>query len=744
MARATEVELKFIADIGDLQKRLAEVPDIGADSAKKLVKELTSQYKKAKSASDQLARDLKDSGDKMGKGLEGVKNVAEGLGGSIGATAGQVEKMVQAGARLSAAVGPLPAALGAAAVGVGILTAATVGASKALFGFIGDADDAIDRLEDISGVDPLSPRTIQALDDWRQGALNAEAAGARLHAILAGELAKAFEDLPNTLARVATVAGDVALAIGRVREDFEVFAPVLRASAALLTLGTSELLRWALASDEVTNATDRQDEAIKRLNEAMELSNKLAGDLRDSALIAMTNATAAEIAHFKALEAVDEKANKAIETRRKAVGADAEYEAQVLAAAEALKQHEVAEFRATKAKQAGAEASRIAAEAARKEAQDAAEVNDFLRSEAKLKQDLAKQDEDRAHARAALGGIVADYAAAEMSDADKTNAKYDEQIAKIKELGKTAQDVALVKEAIDAAELARQDELVKAQQSQLDSAVSVMEQLRNKAQEIYDQQRANFGETLAQVAQYTDVFSSAFANWAQLFEQLHEDELERITTQADARKSSFEAWKQSEKERINMLLQTGKISEAEHAELMAQYHEDRKTRKANLDGKLDDLSGAAAKEFKGMRKAQRARIIAEGAAAIVAMTAQMATFLGPAAPVAAAAVMTPVIAAQLDQVNKQTPPEFPMGGLVSERMGLSPERGSPDHVLVGVRPDELILSPAESARAMTPTHIVLQLDRRTIAEAIADVGGVGYLSVPSGRISGRATIYGRG
>ena len=657
MARATEVELKFIADIGDLQKRLAEVPDIGADSAKKLVKELTSQYKKAKSASDKLARDLKDSGEKMGKGLEGAKNAAEGLGGALGGTAGQVEKMLQATVRLGAGLGPIGAAVGAGTVGFGLYAGAAVKVASSLVSWTEAADELIERQTELDKVlGPLPDDTIASVHAFADAMDGLREIADRVHVLIAGDFAQALN-------QGAFVAVKMGLAVSDVIERFNAGIPILRAVASLFGVGELTITAAALATKALDQAT----------------------------------------------ESYDDQATALLST---------------------LRQEKQAEQ--------NKEEARDRAKAATKQAKD--EEKEYREEIQRLSQEFKEQEA----ARNTLTALVRQSALVEMTEQDKINAKYDERIEKIAELMLAAKDAELAKEAIDAAELARQRDLVTAQQAQLDSAVSIMEQLRAKAQEIYDQQRANFGETLAQVAQYTDVFASAISNWSQLFEQVHEDELDRITTQADARKSSFEAWKQSEKERINTLLQTGKISDAEHARLMAQYHEDRKTRRANLDGKLDDLSGAAAREFKGMRKAQRARIIAEGAAAVVAMTAQMAAFLGPAAPVAAAAVMAPVVAAQLDLVNKQTPPEFPMGGLVSERMGMSPERGSPDHVLVGVRPDELILSPSESARAAAPTQIVLQLDRRTIAEAIADVGGVGYLAVQPGRISGRATIYGRG
>jgi hypothetical protein len=656
MARQTEIELKFLADLGDLQKQLADMPGIGADAAKKLVKEMTSQYKKAKSASDKLARDLKDNSEKMGKSLDGAKNAAEGLGGVFGETAGRVEKMLQATVRLGAGFGPVGAAIGAATVSAGLFGGAAIGATVALVDFVKSADELIERQEGFDAVfGALDPGDVEDLHNFADALDGLGVIAERVHVLIGADLARALGETTLVAVKLGLVFEDVI-------QKFDLGVPILRAMAAAFGIGEGTILAATVAIDAISAATESYDDEARAL----------LGTVREE---------------------------------------------------------KVAEDGKSQSRKTG----KSATDAAKKAEQEYRE--EVQRLSTAFREQQAAQD--------ALLAIIKTNSTATMSEVDKVNAKYDEQIDKIAELSFAAKDAEMVRIALHSAEMARMEEIGQLTVRQLDEATQQTQAISEQVAAIRQQNAEAFAEMMGQLAQYTTLAGDIVSSWSTMLEQFHQDELDRIESEANARKNSFNQWKESEKERINRLLETGKITAEQHAEMIAQYDEQRERRKKGLDDQLNDLSAAAKKEFKGMKQAQRARIIAEGAAAIIAMTAQMASFLGPGAPLAAAAIMGPLIDIQLRQVNKQEPPEFPMGGLVSERMGMEPARGTPDHVLVGVRPDERILSPGESAR-MGGTVITLQLDRRTIAEAVADASGTGYLAPMAGRIAGRSTIYGRG
>ncbi len=124
------------------------------------------------------------------------------------------------------------------------------------------------------------------------------------------------------------------------------------------------------------------------------------------------------------------------------------------------------------------------------------------------------------------------------------------------------------------------------------------------------------------------------------------------------------------------------------------------------------------------------------------MLAALAPLLTFGAPLAAAGIVGPAVAAQLAAIAAQKPPQFPTGGMVS-----------PDHVLVGVQPDEGIISRRGVAalggpqavdqinQGITPGATLtanIVLDQRVIGRAVAAM----LPSAGASRAVGQVPIYG--
>src|SRR5690348_12822079 len=117
-ARET-VELAFRAQLGDLRKELAKLPGITEKEAKGMVTALGQQLARAEKAAKRAAQESGSAWDAAGDGLDGVKNIAEGLGGTFGSTAGTAEKFLQSLTKIGGAAGPIPAAIGAGTLAIG-------------------------------------------------------------------------------------------------------------------------------------------------------------------------------------------------------------------------------------------------------------------------------------------------------------------------------------------------------------------------------------------------------------------------------------------------------------------------------------------------------------------------------------------------------------------------------------------------------------------------------------------------
>jgi hypothetical protein len=180
------------------------------------------------------------------------------------------------------------------------------------------------------------------------------------------------------------------------------------------------------------------------------------------------------------------------------------------------------------------------------------------------------------------------------------------------------------------------------------------------------------------------------------------------------------------KEALDRAYDRGEITRAQYVAEQKLINQTHAAASRAAKARSNDERRQVMKNFKTNQGLQTAQAVIEGARAAVSLIPAFA-FLGPFAPVAAAAVAAPAAALQIAIIKKQKPPEFPTGGMVSN-----------DHVAIGAQVGEAVLSRRAVAAAGGPqgvaemnagrgggqgTRVVVQLGRRTLAEAVADVSG---------------------
>lgn len=196
------VSLTYQAQVDDLRKKLASIPDITAAEARKAVKELDKAIKAANKATSAAG----DAGKASAKAAAAAaKEVREGLlelGDLAGLPKDQIDKLgkglvaLASPAGLAAvAVGGITLALGAAAVGAVKLVQAAAGMGPALAPF-----------RELEGFGGLDSAALASLASAAATLSAVETVGRRLVEVLGADLAP-------TVQRVATVAVQMGLAL---------------------------------------------------------------------------------------------------------------------------------------------------------------------------------------------------------------------------------------------------------------------------------------------------------------------------------------------------------------------------------------------------------------------------------------------------------------------------------------------------------------------------------------------------
>lgn len=229
----------------------------------------------------------------------------------------------------------------------------------------------------------------------------------------------------------------------------------------------------------------------------------------------------------------------------------------------------------------------------------------------------------------------------------------------------------------------------------------------------------------------------AFGNLAELQRMNHEEDVGRLKARMEGRRKEIEAFVESEFDRVDALRESGALTASEAALRKREIQEEAQAKRQALRQRTADEREAALKTFRASQTSARALAIISAAQAALAMIPAF-LWMGPFAPIGAAAAAGTALAVQLKTINAQKPPEFAMGRLPM----------SSDHTtLAALQPAEAVLSQRGVAAAggregvaalndgrSTPnSRIVLQFDRRTIAEVMVESGAMATIDPRRGK-----------
>lgn len=234
-----QVVYRLVGDTSDLEAKLASVESAVRDVGK------------SAAATERKVKKTTDTGSKGAKKLEtgfiSLKEGAEGFGGEMGAVAGRVDKFAKSAAAAGSAMGPWGMGIAAVTLGLGGLAWAVTAVTSAAVEFVDGADDMIDRLEEMAGIDPVPAQTLQHLSEFDAAMLAAEESTTRLQVLLAGEFADVLTDM--AWAFVGVVQGVQSFYQWTQKSDgaAQQLLGTLEGLHSVLTLGLSDAFDGALS-----------------------------------------------------------------------------------------------------------------------------------------------------------------------------------------------------------------------------------------------------------------------------------------------------------------------------------------------------------------------------------------------------------------------------------------------------------------------------------------------------------------
>ena len=682
MARTETIRLEFVAELRELRKNLAEMPDMTEDAAKEMVTRLRKQYKKAERESKKLAKAMKNDGQRMGDALEGAKRAAEGVGGAIGGTAGQVEHFAVAASKLSGALGPAGTAALAVAAGVTAAGAAAVLMTGAAFSLASSAHESAQELEKMGVAAELDPAKVESLKRLDDTLSALKVSAMMLQVTLGGPVADSLEPVARVSVKTMLILDAMAEGIQ------ENWGKVYGLSVLIFPRIVGLVEGVGSAFDLLDRATGGLDESVDGL---MGTWQEYQAKLKDGG-----KAAAKQAAEMKTLNAAILAANTQNLTGVDAI--NAKYDQQ-LAAVSAIKLTDENRLKVTK--------SMVAIEESR-----SAAIRDYLSaagSKAATEQQKSLADATKKHAAEmkALNQIILAANTEGLTGLDAINAKYDQQLATVSAIKLSEDNRLKVIEAMGAIETNRAEAVGEYWASYEEGAASA--QAKGEAVLAWMDKKRRDSLRLA-------------------VNMVAEEALAGMTAMAEmALQTAVEATDWRTKNARNMAKMDGQITQAERdniADLQKQHR----------DGIM--------KRFRALKRAQTAEAIFNSASAYLGLVGHF-SYMGWGAPIAAGAVVGPALATQLAKIQGQSPPEFPRGGVVSpDHVTIAAQPGEGVVSLRGMQSlGESGLDEINRGGSVGPTVVNVQIGASTLATAIADGLSDTLEAVPR-VILGRTSVYG--
>jgi hypothetical protein len=324
----TTLSISLEADIRDLKAALAEMPEVGKKEATEMVNAITKQYRKATREAKKAA---KANHVAFEKSFDATKDTAERTASLIGGVAGDIsDSILDLGTRIAdmgETIGGVGGVATMAAGGVGAFSFAVGFATKAIFEMVDSAEEAQERLAQISGAATLSPEAEASLERYRQTMLGVEASTLSTKVELMAFIAEGLEPVSAAFLGLTGGVGDF-LDAARQARDLTTSWVNVQNTMAVATLGLSEVFDIALRtglgsgwSDALADATDKGRELSDQLEDMEEVprrGTKAMEEQRDM-LVALG---LAEDDSAEAIRAREEAQRAAEQAAKKAAAAD--------------------------------------------------------------------------------------------------------------------------------------------------------------------------------------------------------------------------------------------------------------------------------------------------------------------------------------------------------------------------------------------------------------------------------------
>lgn len=689
--REERIRIAFEADLSDMRKELAKLPEISSKEAKKMVKALEKQYKRAERAAKKTAKAQKDSAGKVTAGFEAAKQAATGFGGAIGAVGGQVEAFARSIMAASTALGPVGLGLVVVTAGMAAFTYVTYKAVSALVALIADTEESLEALrpfQDAGLFEVISPHALESVRQFNDSLDGTSIVAKSLSADLGAYLAVELEDTSRLMLIASLAARDL--------------IPALR--GIVDTAGDMMTGGW--------------------------LEPAVYGALRLQDVVAHST-----LALLGLTEQFAELGEEADETAR--ILRDEK---------DALKEEAKATAEAAEATKAAAAAKRNAADADR--------------AREKALRDVIKAIHEQEAAQDSLTKITAAANDDLLTAEDKIRNAHEDRIDAILEVGMASKDTAAVTAAIAATDARQIRELealdlerTERQKKQLQEVEDLKKMFNKEAEE---RARAAISNTLRVI----DVVASSIGGTIDTLAGLRLDHIEEtFNANAEAIEKEGAKRRRLEESTIAGLLEVGKIDQAEADSRLGRLDEQDKADQKKIKTLKKISEAAALKSFKTQKAIAKALAIIDGARAAVAMVPGFLFLTPPGAVAAAATLAAAATGAQLAVIGAQKPPDFPMGGLVADRL---PGGTAADHVAISAQPSEGIvtgrgmdglgrggLDNINQGGGGGPMSISLTIGSTVIARAILETPDLirqitAELQIELGMTSGRVPVYGRG
>jgi hypothetical protein len=223
MAGPEKVVLEFEANMAGMQSAIASIPGMTEKEAKKAVKELRKSFLTAEKAAKKAAKASGKAFSKTHKDVEqtgeGLKRIAQAVGGKTGEMAGRVEALGQS-------VGALASPMGLAAAAVAGVAAATLGLTAAAVKAVLAADELVEELkglEDLRGFELIEPEQLASIETFNTSVDALAAIGKQAAVVYAAEFGPALEQMAVRVVAASLAGLDFLRFLGNSIEGFEEF-----------------------------------------------------------------------------------------------------------------------------------------------------------------------------------------------------------------------------------------------------------------------------------------------------------------------------------------------------------------------------------------------------------------------------------------------------------------------------------------------------------------------------------------